>query len=90
VVAGHQGNLESVQKKGRAGRLRRLKGQRSRSTLAKEKPPIFGVFQRTGEVVIWMLENVRQVTIGPLIKRTIAKSPRGVWLTPTSMTSTAA
>jgi transposase-like protein len=29
------------------------------------------MLQRTGEVVIRMLENVRQVTIGPLIQRTI-------------------
>jgi transposase-like protein len=41
--------------------------------LAKEKPPIFGMIQRGGEVVIRMLENVKQVTIGPLIKRTIAE-----------------
>ena len=31
------------------------------------------MFQRTGEVVIRMLENVQQVTIGPWIERTIAK-----------------
>ncbi len=41
--------------------------------MAKEKPPIFGMLQRGGEVVIRMLENVKQVTIGPLIERTIAK-----------------
>jgi transposase-like protein len=41
--------------------------------LAKEKPPIFGMLQRTGEVLIRMLDNVQQVTIGPLIKKTIAK-----------------
>jgi transposase len=29
------------------------------------------MLQRTGEVVIRMLENVRQATIGPLIQRTI-------------------
>ena len=52
---------------------RRLKGERGRGTLAKEKPPIFGMLQRGGEVVIRMLENVKQVTIGPLIERTIAK-----------------
>jgi transposase len=50
-----------------------LKGERGRGTLAKEKPPIFGMLPRTGEVVIRMLEDVQQVTIGPLIKRTIAK-----------------
>ena len=41
--------------------------------MAKERPPIFGMLQRGGEVVIRMLENVKQVTIGPLIERTIAK-----------------
>jgi transposase len=41
--------------------------------MAKEKPPIFGMLQRTGEVMIRMLENVQQVTIGPLIKQSIAK-----------------
>ena len=29
-----------------------MKGERGRGTLAKEKPPIFGMIQRTGEVVI--------------------------------------
>jgi ISXO2-like transposase domain len=41
--------------------------------LAKEKPPIFGMIQRGGEVVIRMLANVKQVTIKPLIERAIAK-----------------
>jgi transposase-like protein len=40
--------------------------------LAKEKPPIFGMIQRGGRIVIRMLADVRQVTIGPLIKATIA------------------
>jgi transposase-like protein len=40
--------------------------------LAKEKPPIFGMIQRGGQVVIRMLADVKQATIGPLIKRTIA------------------
>ena len=31
------------------------------------------MIQRTGEVVIRMLEDVKQATIGPLIARTIAK-----------------
>jgi transposase len=44
--------------------------------LAKEKPPIFGMIQRGGEVVVRMLANVQQVTIGPLIERTIAKGAR--------------
>jgi transposase len=40
--------------------------------LEKEKPPIFGMLQRTGEVVFRMLATVRQVTIAPLIRGTIA------------------
>ncbi len=42
---------------GRAGRRRRLKGKRGRGTLTKEEPPIFGMPQRTGAVVIRMLEK---------------------------------
>ena len=40
--------------------------------MAKEKPPIFGMIRRGGAVVIRMLEDVRQVTIAPLIRATIA------------------
>jgi hypothetical protein len=72
VVAGHKGHPEVV-KKGREGCRRRLKGAPGRGTLAKEKPPIFGMIQCTGAVMIRMLENVRQVTIGPLIRQTIAE-----------------
>lgn len=58
-------------KKGRNGRRRRLKGAPGRGTLEKEKPPILGMLQRGGEVVIRMLENVQQRTIEPLIRATI-------------------
>src|SRR3954463_14650462 len=68
-----QGPPRGRQKKGRPPRRRRLKGERGRGTLAKEKPPNFGMLQRGGAVVIRMLANVKQVTIGPLIKRTIAE-----------------
>ena len=72
VVAGHKGQPDKVRQKGRQGRRRRLKGQRGRGTAAKEKPPIFGMIQRGGQVVRRMLDNVRQVTIRPLITATIA------------------
>ena len=49
-----------------------MKGERGRGTLAKEKPPILGMIQRGGEVVLRMLENVQQVTIGPLLKQVIS------------------
>ena len=39
----------------------------------KEKPPIFRMIQRTGEIVIRMLADVQHATIGPLIRATIAQ-----------------
>jgi transposase len=39
--------------------------------LEKEKPPIVGMIQRGGQVVLHMLENVRQKTIKPLIQETV-------------------
>ena len=72
VVAGHKGQPEVVQTKGRTGRRRRLKGKDGRGTLEKEKPPVFGMIQRGGQVVINMLANVKQKTIKPFIKETIA------------------
>lgn len=49
-----------------------MKGAPGRGTLEKEKPPIFGMLQRGGRVVIQMLANVQQATIRPLIEATIA------------------
>jgi hypothetical protein len=72
VVAGHKGQPEVIQNKGRTGRRNRLKGQCGRGTLEKEKPPVFGMIQRCGQVVINMLANVKQKTIEPFIKETIA------------------
>ena len=67
IVAGHKGHPEIVRQLGRKGRRRRLKGARGRSTLEKEKPPVFGLSQRDGDLVIQMLPNVQQVTIQPVI-----------------------
>lgn len=71
VVAGHKGQPAAVARQGRLGRRRRLKGKRGRGTLQAEKPPILGILQRGGQVVIQMLENVKQATIKPLIKQTV-------------------
>ncbi len=71
IVAGHKGHPEAVLQQGRLGRRRRLKGAPGRGTLEKEKPPILGMIQRGGEVVIQMLANVQQATIQPLIRRII-------------------
>lgn len=73
LVAGHKGNPDAVSKKGRLGRRNRLKGARGRGTLAKEKPPIFGMIQRGGCVIIKMCENVKQKTIKPIIEQFVAK-----------------
>lgn len=37
-----------------------------------EKPPIFGMIQWSGEVVLHMLADVKQKAVGPLMKATIA------------------
>ena len=71
-MSGHKGNPEAVAQKGREGRRNRLRGARGRGTLEKEKPPVFGMIQRCGLVVIQMLPNVRQVTIEPLIKSVVS------------------
>jgi transposase-like protein len=70
-IAGHKGQPEVVQTKERKGRRRRLKGQGGRGTWEKERPPVFGLRQRGGQVVINLLANVKQKTIEPLIKDTI-------------------
>ena len=72
MVAGHKGQPDKVKKTNRKPRRRRLKGARGRGTLANEKPPIFGMIQRSGEIMIRMLENVKQETIKPLILQTIS------------------
>ena len=71
VVAGHKGHPEVVARLGRPGRRRRLKGKPGRGTLAGEKPPILGMVQRNGEVVLHMLADVQQKTIQPIIKQTV-------------------
>lgn len=71
-MAGHKGYPGEVLKAGRKGRCRRLKGARGRGTLATEKPPVFGMIQRGGEVVIRMLENVQQTSIQPIMQTIIA------------------
>jgi len=71
MVAGHKGHPEVVAQQGRAGRRRRLKGARGRGTLDAEQPPVFGMLQGGGEVVLHILANVQQTTIQPIRKATI-------------------
>jgi transposase-like protein len=72
VVAGHKGQSEMVKKSNREGRRRRLKGKRGRGTAATEKPPIFGMVQRGGQVILRMLSDVQQKTIQPVIEAAVA------------------
>jgi transposase-like protein len=76
VIAGHKGQPEVVKSKGRPGRRRRLQGKSGRGTREKERPPVFGMMQRGGQVVINLLANVQQKTIEPFIKDTILAGTR--------------
>ena len=60
VIAGHKGRPDVVKGMDRKGRRRRLKGKGGRGTLEKERPPVFGMIQRGGQVVINLLANVKQ------------------------------
>ena len=71
VVAGHKGQPEVVKSQERKGRRRRRKSQAGRGTMEKEKPPVFGMIERGGQVVMHLLANVQQKTIEPFIKDTI-------------------
>jgi transposase-like protein len=71
IVAGQKGNPAAVAKKSRPGRRRRLKGAPGRGTLETEKPPVLGLIQRGGDIVLQMLDTVRQTTIQPIIAATI-------------------
>ena len=72
VIAGHKGQPAVVKHKGRTGRRRRRKGKGGRGTMEKERPPVFGMMERGGQVVIHVLAHVQQKTIEPLMKDTIA------------------
>jgi hypothetical protein len=54
------------------GWRRRLRGAPGRGTLEKDKPPILGLIQRGGQVVLCMLPNVQQTTIKPVIAASVA------------------
>src|SRR4051812_21127394 len=66
-----QGPARRSREKGRSGRRRRLAGAPGRGTLEKDKPPILGLIQRGGQLVIRMLANVQQKTIQPVITATV-------------------
>lgn len=71
IKAGHKGNPQAVAQKGRQGRRRALKGKRGRGTLEAEKPPVLGMIERHGLLVLHMLPNVQISTIEPIIRATV-------------------
>jgi transposase-like protein len=77
VIAGHKGQPEVVQTKGRQGRRRRLTGQGGQGPLEKERPPVFGMTQRGGQVVINLLAHVQRKPIEPYIPAAIVPGTRG-------------
>ncbi|MFY9832229.1 MAG: transposase [Methylocystis sp.] len=50
-----------------------MKGAPGRGTLEKEKPPILGMIQRGGQVVLKTLANVQQTKIKPIMDAGVAK-----------------
>jgi len=68
-----QGPAGDRGQKGRLGRCRKLASAPGRGTLDKDKPPILGLIQRGGQVVLRMLANVQQTTIKPVIKAAVAE-----------------
>jgi transposase-like protein len=71
ITAGHKGQHEVVQALQRGGRRRKLRGKRGRGTMDSERPPVLGLLQRNGEVVLHLLPNVQQKTIQPIIQQTV-------------------
>src|SRR3954462_13286231 len=81
VVAGHKGQPAAVAKGGGLDAAADWGGggggaAPGRGTLEKEKPPVLGLNQRGGQVVMRMLANVQQKTIQPIIEAVVAKGTR--------------
>lgn len=67
MVAGHKGQPEEIKKGGPGGCGARVDAGPWR----KEKLSVLGMLQRGEELVIRLLENVQQTTIGPFIRAKI-------------------
>jgi hypothetical protein len=63
VSAGHKGQPEVVQTKGRQGRRRCLTGPGGRGPLEQERSPVLGMVLRGGQVVIKLRATVQHKTI---------------------------
>ena len=65
-------DTRATRSKKRSGRAAPA-AKRNCGTLEKEKPPILGLIQRDGQVVLRMLPNVKQKTIKPIITTVVVK-----------------
>src|SRR4051794_39006905 len=73
VVAGHKGQPAAVAKRGGSGAVAGWPARRAGARWRRDKPPILGLIQRGGQVVLHMRANVQQTTIQPIIEATVAK-----------------
>lgn len=73
-VAGQQGQPDKVAARKRQGRRRRLKGERGRARADKAKPPVLGMLERAGQILLTLLGNVQQKTLHPVREHFIAKN----------------
>jgi hypothetical protein len=76
VGAGHTGPPAVVKRTGRKGRRRRHNAQSGRGPLEKAKPPVLGMIERGGPVVLHLWAQVQPKTIEPLMKATMASGTR--------------
>ena len=73
IVTGYKGYPKSVVAKGSKGRRRQLKGARGRGTAATDKPPVLSIIKCNGEVIVKMLDDVKQMSIKPVIESYVKK-----------------
>ena len=73
-IAGHKGQAPGGGRRvlGRAPRRRGKRPGRGRGSAAKDQPALVALVSRTGEVVVEVVPDVRQDTLKPVFKRTVA------------------
>ena len=72
VVAGYKGQPAAVAKRGRSGAAASWQARRAAARWKKNKPPVLGLIQRGGQVVLRTLANVQQATIKPVTTAVVA------------------
>ncbi len=67
LIAGHKGEEARVAAAERPGRPRGKHRRRGRGTLETETPPVLGLLERDGALRLYMLPDVRQETLAPVL-----------------------